>query len=162
MPTERDFELLVIGSGPAGWSAAIYAARANLHPLVFQGNPYDRKNQENGTLPLGQLALTTEVENFPSWPAGDTRLMQAALLRDPVSGRKLTIWTTEPGIQLYTGNVIPGGPPGKGGVDYVRRGGLCLETQHFPDSPNQPAFPSTVVRPGEPYRSRTVYRFLVD
>jgi thioredoxin reductase (NADPH) len=66
-------KVVIIGSGPAAWTAAIYAARANLHPLVFQGNPYDRKNQENGTLPLGQLALTTEVENFPSWPAGDTR-----------------------------------------------------------------------------------------
>src|SRR5436190_4100474 len=65
--------VIIIGSGPAGWTAAIYAARANLNPLVFEGNPYDRKNQENGTIPLGQLALTTEVENFPSWPAGDTR-----------------------------------------------------------------------------------------
>lgn len=65
--------VVIIGSGPAAWTAAIYAARANLNPLVFQGNPFDRKNQENGTLPLGQLALTTEVENFPSWPAGDTR-----------------------------------------------------------------------------------------
>lgn len=66
-------KVVIIGSGPAAWTAAIYAARANLHPLVFQGNPNDRKNQENGTLPLGQLALTTEVENFPSWPPGDTR-----------------------------------------------------------------------------------------
>jgi len=65
--------VVIIGSGPAAWTAAIYAARANLNPLVFQGNPFDKKNQENGTLPLGQLALTTEVENFPSWPAGDTR-----------------------------------------------------------------------------------------
>jgi thioredoxin reductase (NADPH) len=65
--------VVIIGSGPAAWTAAIYAARANLNPLVFQGDPTNRKNQENGTLPLGQLALTTEVENFPSWPAGDTR-----------------------------------------------------------------------------------------
>ncbi len=63
----------IIGSGPAAWTAAIYAARANLNPLVFEGNPYDEKNRQNGTMPLGQLALTTEVENFPSWPAGDTR-----------------------------------------------------------------------------------------
>lgn len=65
--------VVIIGSGPAAWTAAIYAARANLNPLVFQGNPYDDRNRQNGTLPLGQLALTTEVENFPSWPAGDTR-----------------------------------------------------------------------------------------
>jgi len=66
-------KVIIIGSGPAAWTAAIYAARAQLDPLVFQGNPYDNNNKANGTLPLGQLALTTEVENFPSWPAGDTR-----------------------------------------------------------------------------------------
>jgi len=65
--------VVIIGSGPAAWTAAIYAARANLTPLVIQGNPYDERNNQNGTLPLGQLALTTEVENFPSWPTGDTR-----------------------------------------------------------------------------------------
>ena len=65
--------VVIIGSGPAAWTAAIYAARATLNPLVFQGNPFDDRNRQNGTLPLGQLALTTEVENFPSWPAGDTR-----------------------------------------------------------------------------------------
>lgn len=65
--------VVIIGSGPAAWTAAVYAARANLNPLVFQGNPNDDRNRQNGTMPLGQLALTTEVENFPSWPAGDTR-----------------------------------------------------------------------------------------
>jgi thioredoxin reductase (NADPH) len=66
-------KVIIVGSGPAAWTAAIYAARANLEPLVFQGNPDDDRNRQNGTMPLGQLALTTEVENFPSWPAGDTR-----------------------------------------------------------------------------------------
>ena len=76
-------KVVIIGSGPAAWTAAIYAARANLDPLVFQGNPFDPKNRENGTLPLGQLALTTEVENFPSWPAGDTRqYLKTALKED--------------------------------------------------------------------------------
>ncbi len=74
--------VVIIGSGPAAWTAAIYAARANLKPLVFQGNPNDRKNQENGTLPLGQLALTTEVENFPSWPAGDTKQYLMTALKE--------------------------------------------------------------------------------
>ena len=74
--------VIIIGSGPAAWTAAIYAARANLTPLVFQGNPNDRKNQENGTLPLGQLALTTEVENFPSWPAGDTKQYLKTALKE--------------------------------------------------------------------------------
>src|SRR5579871_5722862 len=66
-------KVVIVGSGPAAWTAAIYAARANLTPLVFQGNPEDDRNRQNGTMPLGQLALTTEVENFPSWPSGDTR-----------------------------------------------------------------------------------------
>lgn len=66
-------KVVIIGSGPAAWTAAIYAARANLEPLVFQGDPTNDVNRQNGTMPLGQLALTTEVENFPSWPAGDTR-----------------------------------------------------------------------------------------
>jgi thioredoxin reductase (NADPH) len=66
-------KVIIVGSGPAAWTAAIYAARANLEPLVFQGNPDDERNRQNGTMPLGQLGLTTEVENFPSWPAGDTK-----------------------------------------------------------------------------------------
>lgn len=75
--------VVIIGSGPAAWTAAIYAARAQLNPLVFQGNPFDDRNRQNGTLPLGQLALTTEVENFPSWPAGDTRqYLKTALSAD--------------------------------------------------------------------------------
>lgn len=76
-------KVVIIGSGPAAWTAAIYAARALIEPLVFQGNPYDEANRQNGTLPLGQLALTTEVENFPSWPAGDTReYLKTALKSD--------------------------------------------------------------------------------
>jgi thioredoxin reductase (NADPH) len=78
-------KVVIIGSGPAAWTAAIYAARAQLDPLVFQGNPFDDKNKQNGTMPLGQLALTTEVENFPSWPAGDTReYLKTALKPDDV------------------------------------------------------------------------------
>jgi len=75
-------KVVIIGSGPAAWTAAIYAARAQLEPLVFQGNPYDNNNKANGTLPLGQLALTTEVENFPSWPAGDTRAYLKTALKE--------------------------------------------------------------------------------
>jgi thioredoxin reductase (NADPH) len=76
-------KVIIVGSGPAAWTAAIYAARAMLEPLVIQGNPDDDRNRQNGTLPLGQLALTTEVENFPSWPAGDTRqYLKTALKQD--------------------------------------------------------------------------------
>ena len=71
----------------------------------------------------------------------------------------LEVLTTEPGVQLYTGNFLNGTPRGKGGCTYPRRSGFCLETQHFPDSPNQPHFPSTLLEPGAEYRSTTVYRF---
>ncbi len=68
-------KVIIIGSGPAAWTAAVYAARANLHPLVLEGNPTWDANRMNGTLPLGQLALTTEVENFPTWPAADSEAL---------------------------------------------------------------------------------------
>lgn len=76
-------KVVIIGSGPAGWTAAIYASRANLQPLVIQGDPTSETNRIQGTIPLGQLALTTEVENFPSWPSGDTRqFLKTALKAD--------------------------------------------------------------------------------
>ena len=86
-------------------------------------------------------------------------LAAAGAVRDPVSGRQLEVLTTQPGVQFYTGNFLDGATPGKGGATYARRCGLCLETQHFPDAPNQPNFPSTVLRPGGHYRHTTVYRF---
>jgi aldose 1-epimerase len=86
----------------------------------------------------------------------------AARLYDAASGRVLEIETTEPGVQIYSGNSLPEGLRGKGGTTYGRRSGIALETQHFPDSPNQPDFPSTILRPGDELRSRTVYRFSTD
>jgi aldose 1-epimerase len=86
-------------------------------------------------------------------------LQMAARLSDPKSGRMMEITTTQPGIQFYTGNFLDGTTIGKGGTAYEHRSGLCLETQHFPDSPNKPNFPSTILRPGETYRTRTVFRF---
>ena len=98
--------------------------------------------------------------NFVLRGGGGLRL--AARVNEPESGRVLEVHTTEPGIQFYSGNFLDGGVPGKGGVRPGYRCGFCLEPQHFPDSPNQPAFPSTVLRPGERYSSRTVYRFGVE
>jgi aldose 1-epimerase len=92
----------------------------------------------------------------------DTGLVLAARLRDAGSGRTLEIRTTEPGIQFYSGNFLDGSITGKGGMVYRHRSGLCLETQHFPDSPNQAAFPSTILEPGQAYRSRTRWTFTVD
>ncbi|MGD2068279.1 MAG: aldose epimerase family protein [Gemmatimonadota bacterium] len=83
----------------------------------------------------------------------------AARVTEPTRGRTLEIWTLEPGLQFYSGNFLDGSLVGKGGAPYELRGGFCLETQHFPDSPNQPGFPATVVRPGEEYGTRTVLRF---
>jgi aldose 1-epimerase len=87
------------------------------------------------------------------------QLALAAEVYEPESGRLMRVLTTEPGVQLYTGNVLDGSFVGKSGRAYQRRTGLCLETQHFPDAPNQAGFPSTVLEPGEVYRSKTVYQF---
>jgi aldose 1-epimerase len=95
-------------------------------------------------------------------PGAEGTLVPAARVTDPGSGRVLEVDTTEPGLQLYSANQLDGTLTGPGGVAYGPRAGLCLETQHFPDSPNQPGFPSTVLRPGETYRSATVYRFAVS
>lgn len=83
----------------------------------------------------------------------------AVTLRHPGSGRYMEVFTTEPGIQFYSGNFLNGTVEGKKGVKYVKHGGLCLETQHFPDSPNQPNFPNTILRPGETYKHLTIYKF---
>jgi aldose 1-epimerase len=80
----------------------------------------------------------------------------------PRSGRVMQVLTTEPGVQFYTGNFLDGTLRGKGGRLYPRRAGLCLETQHFPDSPNRPEFPTTVLRPGERYATSTIYRFSAE
>jgi aldose 1-epimerase len=86
-------------------------------------------------------------------------LVKAARLSEPTSGRVLEVFTTEPGVQFYTGNFLDGTLVGKGGRKYGHRAGLCLETQHYPDSPNRPEFPSTIVRPGQDYSSKTVFAF---
>jgi aldose 1-epimerase len=78
---------------------------------------------------------------------------------EPVSGRTLELFTTQPGVQFYSANFLEGDLKGKGGRAYPKHSAFCLETQHFPDSPNQPAFPSTVLRPGETYGHTTIYRF---
>lgn len=85
----------------------------------------------------------------------------AAIASDNKSGRVLEVLTTEPGVQLYTSNFLDGTEHGKGGVAYQRRTAFCLETQHFPDSPNHPNFPSTTLEPRKPFHSTTVYRFSV-
>jgi len=93
---------------------------------------------------------------------GSKGLLPAARLADPASGRVMDIATTEPGIQFYSGNFLDGRLRGANGQAYRQGDGVCLETQHFPDSPNRPEFPSTVLRPGETFQSTTVHRFSTD
>ena len=86
----------------------------------------------------------------------------AGILYDPSSGIKMTIHTDQPGMQFYAGNFLDGSFMGKKGIAYPMRSGFCFETQHFPDSPNQPAFPSTTLYPGEKYTTTTIYKFTVN
>ena len=97
-----------------------------------------------------------------NWVLNGTGMKRAARLSDPVSGRVMSIMTTEPGLQFYSGNFLDGTFTGRHGVRYAKYAGLCLETQHFPDSPNHAGFPSTVLKPGLEKRSSTVLTFSVQ
>jgi aldose 1-epimerase len=108
--------------------------------------------------PHEQLRIGRGYDHTFVLDRSDVTLARAAHVFEPLTGRTLDVWTTEPGVQLYSGNFL-NGRAGRGGRRYDRRAGFCLETQHFPDSPNQPAFPSTTLRPGQQYRSRTVFAF---
>ncbi|MCL4148323.1 UNVERIFIED_CONTAM: hypothetical protein GTU68_007580 [Idotea baltica] len=114
-----------------------------------QAKPLQPQSANAPTHPLGS--------NEQARPAFEEAL--AATLSCPLSGRKMEVLTTQPGLHLYTANFLDG-QPGSGGFD--KHAGLCLETQHFPDSPNQPTFPSTILRPGETFKQTTVFRFSVD
>ncbi|PYU15071.1 MAG: galactose-1-epimerase [Acidobacteria bacterium] len=86
----------------------------------------------------------------------------AARVVEPKTGRVMEVWTTQPGVQFYTGNFLDGSLHGKGGISYTKRSAFCLETQHFPDSPNKPKFPSTELKPGEHYHTTTIYKFSTE
>ena len=100
--------------------------------------------------------------NFILDRTADAGLVHAATLLDPASGRVMDVETTEPGVQFYAGNFLDGSLRGANGQAYRQGDGVCLETQHFPDSPNHPEYPSTVLRPGETYKSTTVHRFRIS
>jgi aldose 1-epimerase len=110
--------------------------------------------------PLDFLSLDHNLilGNGQPVPPGEP-LRWAAALEHPASGRRMEVLSTEPGIQVYTGGGLDGTEVGKGGVAYQKGAGICLETQHFPDAPNHPEFPSTTLRPGEEFFSRTEWRF---
>ena len=90
-----------------------------------------------------------------------TQMKLAATVSEPTSGRILEVFTTQPAIQFYTGNFLDGTIHGKNNTVYGHRSGLCLETQHYPDSPNQSAFPTTILKPGQTYQTTTMYRFSI-
>ena len=127
------------------------------------GTPFDfltahaigeRINQDEEQLKLGNGYDHTWIINGRP---GTLRL--AATAYESTSGRTMQVWTTEPGVQFYTGNFLDGTLTGKSGKIYQRRFGFCFETQHYPDSPNHPAFPTTTLKKGATYRSTTIYRF---
>jgi aldose 1-epimerase len=126
------------------------------------GTPFDfrtptaigaRIHDDNGQLKLAKGYDHNFVLNPPH-----TLTHPAIILKDPASGRTLTVYTTEPGVQFYTGNFLDGSLTGLTGKE-EQYDGLCLETQHFPDSPNRPSFPTTVLRPGETYKTTTIFQF---
>jgi aldose 1-epimerase len=127
------------------------------------GTPFDftrpRRIGERITADHPQMAIGRGYDhNFVLDHRGDTPGL-AALVHERASGRVLEVLTTEPGVQLFTANHFAGRLVGKSGRAYPRYGGFCLETQHYPDSPNQAAFPSTILRPGQTFRSTTLFRF---
>ncbi len=129
---------------------------------TVEGTPFDFRTStrigERIEQPDVQLQRAGGYDH--NWCHGESGTEKiVAVLTEPKSGRVMVVETTEPGVQFYSGNFIDGSMKnGTGGI-YMRRAGLCLETQHYPDSPNQPEFPSTVLRPGEEHRSSTVYSF---
>lgn len=128
--------------------------------MAVKGTPFDFTSPKAIGHDLKQIGNTPTGydHNFViNGKAGELRL--AARMYDPASGRVMEIHTTQPGIQFYDGNLLDASITGKGGKVYVKHYGFCLETQHFPDAPNQPNFPSTVLRPGEEYQEVTVHRF---
>jgi aldose 1-epimerase len=106
-----------------------------------------------------QLRLGRGYDHNWVLDSGGGKLTEAAEVYDPGSGRVLKVLTDQPGIQFYSGNFLDGSVKGKGGKPYELRSALCLETQHFPDSPNHPAFPTTKLKPGDRYHTVTIYRF---
>lgn len=143
---------------------------ANLIPTgelrKVEGTPFDfrkpaaigtRIDEKNEQLQYGAGYDHNFVLNH-----GGSGIARAARVVEPKSGRVMEVLTTQPGVQFYTGNHLPEKLPGKDGVVYGFRSGFCLETQHFPDSPNQPAFPSTVLKAGQRYRETTIFQFSLD
>ena len=131
-----------------------------------EGTPFDFRSPH----PIGERIDEDDEQlrngfgydhNFVLKKSSPGALEMAARVRDPASGRVLEVWSQEPGIQFYSGNFMNDKMRGKGQI-YSYRSAICLEPQHFPDSPNRPAFPSTILRPGQEYSTVMAYRFSTD
>ncbi|GEM46775.1 aldose epimerase family protein [Deinococcus cellulosilyticus] len=131
--------------------------------LSVQGTALDFRSPQTigARIHMDDVHLRTAGGYDHNFVLRNSGLRHAATLYEPVSGRVLETFTTEPGIQLYSGNFLDGTVTGKNGRRYEKHLGVCLETQHFPDSPNKPRFPSTVLRPGQAFHSKTIYAFKV-
>ncbi|MBL7871486.1 MAG: galactose mutarotase [Cyclobacteriaceae bacterium] len=133
---------------------------------VVKGTPFDFTKPT----PIGQRIneIDEQLKNGKGYDhnwvlkKNGNELSLAATVAEPTSGRMMEVWTTEPGLQFYSGNFLDGTNIGKGGKKYNYRTGFCLEAQHFPDSPNHPNFPSTILKPGETYRQKTIYKFKIS
>lgn len=130
-----------------------------------KGTPFDflKPHRIGERIDMDDLQLKSGKGYDHNWVLNKMsgELALAAKVREPASGRVMEVWTTEPGLQFYSGNFLSDAEKGKGGKTYNFRTAFCLEAQHFPDSPNQSTFPSTVLRPGEVYKQKTVYKFSV-
>lgn len=133
------------------------------------GTPFDFRQPKPIGRDLGQDYDQLKVANgydhsfvLNKKPKLGNSLVLAARLTEPASGRLMEVYTTEPAVQIYGGNFLDGSGFGKKGMSYPFRGSICLETQHFPDSPNRKEFPNTILAPGEVYRSETGYKFSTD
>jgi aldose 1-epimerase len=112
--------------------------------------------------PYEQLTLAGGYDHNHVLRRSKGSLARATTVYEAITGRVLEVFTTQPGMQFYSGNFLDGSIVGKNGLAYVKHSGCCFETQHFPDSPNQPSFPSTILKPGEEYRHTTVWKFSVS
>ena len=136
--------------------------------LPVEGTPFDFRapkpiGRDIGAVPHGPAVPPGYDHCFAFEADGrhEPRLRRLARVVEPSGGRGMEISTTTPGVQLYTGNFLKG-ERGAGGAVYNRHAGFCLETQFWPDAPNRPAFPSTILRPGQVWRQRTVHRFFAE
>ncbi|VGO16944.1 Aldose 1-epimerase [Pontiella desulfatans] len=157
------------------------AAGGSVHPQLIRINADHYTEVDDDSIPSGRLlpVAGTEMDLIEPTPIGqridevqglgydhnyclnksaEGELSLAAVATDPESGRSMECWTTEPGVQFYTANYVDH-VVGKGGAVYNKQESFCLETQHFPDSPNQPGFPSTLLAPGETYKQTCIYKF---